>query len=558
MEVINNVKLSLGFNLRQPKKVETQTVIYCVVKINSKQIKLPINCKVYSYQWNNKQQMCSVKPNMIDNDRINNIEANKKILGIKNSYLELINYLCGEYMTDSQIKDTIKSQINEIVMANTDNLRKEVVRTKKATTILDKALKIYTEEIKKVSEGTLKTYTYQLKRFKDYCKEVGKDKESMLTQKGINDYQAYLERLDDRPSNKQINNYVKILCTLINNVITVHNAFIKEQKTIRPVKPMRLQEIKVTDIEDKKRRPLTSEELDKIINCELDNKLSEYRDLFVMQCNCGYRVSDSAIIWNSDNYKYTKINGNEYIEIVPKKEKNKGVKAIIWINDRVKGILDKYKNGFKYVDFDNKFDDNLNKYIKQIAKIAGLDSKESWINAKGDKCEDYLYNIIASHFARYTFVNNCFEMGMSAEEIMKFSGHKEKSMITEVYGLRNQEQRFKEADKVINRINKPVAKKAEPVTTNINLFSVGKYANLLDEFKMCLYEYMGADKTVYDLDSFEMLFRYSINHCQDFYKKYRINAVLFNKEYSKTKDIVTKYEKADKFIKLLKTTIGII
>lgn len=466
MEVINNVKMSLGFNLRAPKKIDTQRIVYCVIKLDDKQIKLPIDCKVYSYQWDKKKQICKVNNTMMSEDRENNIKVNKKIFDIKCEYMEFINYLCAaDNLSKEQIENNLRENINNIVMANKNsNLRDSVVRTKKATTILEKALKIYCEQ-REVKESSKEVYEGDINTFKKYCAEVGKDKESMLTQSGINDYQNYL--IEKGNSNTNVNKKVKIICMLVNNVISVHNDFKKEQKTIKAVKQIRLKEVKATQIEDKKRRPLSDEEIRKLINCKLDDELSEYRDLFILQCYCGYRVSDTAKIWNKENYEYQKIGNNEYILITPKKEERKGVQAIIWLNDDVKCILKRYENGFKYADYNNrKFENTYNDNIKKISKIAELNTLENWINAKGEKESDYLYNIIASHFARYTFVSKCFDMGMSAEQIIMFSGHKDKTMINEVYGLRSKEQKFVIANDIIKSITKSQSNDAESITEN--------------------------------------------------------------------------------------------
>ena len=40
MQTLNDVKISFNFNLRNPKKVEAETQIYCVVKVNNKQYNL--------------------------------------------------------------------------------------------------------------------------------------------------------------------------------------------------------------------------------------------------------------------------------------------------------------------------------------------------------------------------------------------------------------------------------------------------------------------------------------------------------------------------------------
>ena len=61
MQTLNNVNVSLNFNLRQPNKKTASSPIYCVVKIDRRQLKVPTGLKVYGYQWDKQRQQCADK-----------------------------------------------------------------------------------------------------------------------------------------------------------------------------------------------------------------------------------------------------------------------------------------------------------------------------------------------------------------------------------------------------------------------------------------------------------------------------------------------------------------
>ena len=140
----------------------------------------------------------------------------------------------------------------------------------------------------------------------------------------------------------------------------------------------------------------------------------------------------------------------EFIVIDTKKE---NTKSVIYINDTVRTILERYEKGFKYVKFNTVFDVNYNKSLKQIFKKVGLDSTETWIDSKGITRTAKLYEIISSHFARYTFIGDCFKKGMTANEIMEFSGHASEKMVSEVYKVCTIKDKLNKSAKTIERIN---------------------------------------------------------------------------------------------------------
>ena len=453
--------ISLNFNLREPK-CNKPTNVYAVVKIGSHQFKFPTGCMINSWQWNKKKQIPILEGNMTTVDTSNSLKVSRKLSQIRLDFLNYYYYLCtcSETKTVEEIKESVRKLItsnnNEEDM-NDDNLNKNVVRTPKASTLLNKAFDLYysvfRSKIKDISKSRLKG---KLNAFINYCVENDINKCSSLSQKGLNKYQKYLidkskELGSKGDSNNTINGKCRVVARMVNFMVG-HDSFSRYKLT--KVEYLALEEFHAKGV-DKKRRPLTNEELNKLMTCEeLSDKEKEYRDLFILECSAGYRVSDTPKLFDSSMQRFHSKNGNEYITIVPQKEETKRIIAVIWLNETVKSILGRYKDGFRYANINKQsYSGNLIYNLRNIFRKAGLSSIEKWIDAKGNQCEDKLYNIISSHFARYTFIyNGLFVYGFTPDELKEFTGHADDTMISEVYKVYNEEDKVAVADKALNRV----------------------------------------------------------------------------------------------------------
>ena len=135
MEKLNysNGSVTLNFNLREPKKLKGSTNVYAVVKVQGKQIKLPINCKVNPWQWDSKKQVPKICKDMTQQSIDNALQINSIINDVRMTFY---NYLCsGETITIEGITETIKQH----VISNNDMANKNAVpprRTVTATKLL--------------------------------------------------------------------------------------------------------------------------------------------------------------------------------------------------------------------------------------------------------------------------------------------------------------------------------------------------------------------------------------------------------------------------------------
>ena len=499
--------VSLNFNLREPKGNKA-TNVYAVIRLGSIQLKLPTKCKVNSWQWDKKKQMPIVVGDITETDYFNNLKVYSTLSQVRLDILKYYSYLCtgSENVTVKELKDSIR----EIVLSrlkdedmNDDNLSKSVVRTPKASTLLHNAFDLYYgtyhKSTKEVSKSREKG---KLDAFIAYCDEKGLNKTSSLSQKGLNKYQQYLinrsmELGVKGDSNRTINTKCQIIARMINFMVGNENF---SRYKLSKVEYQALEEYHAKG-EDKKRRPLTNEELDKLMSCDiLNNREKEYRDLFILECNAGYRVSDTPKLFSPSLQRFHSKGGNEYLTIVPKKEETKNIIAVIWLNKTVKTILERYKNGFKYADINKThYSRNLIYNLRNIFEKAGLDSTEKWIDAKGNQHEDKLYNIVGSHFARYTFIyHGLFDYGFTPEELKDFTGHADDTMINEVYKVYSEEDIVTVANKALNRVmagaSTSTTSQASAVANPLNnLFAYDSFISIID--------LMNSNNDVFHLDS---------------------------------------------------------
>lgn len=107
---------------------------------------------------------------------------------------------------------------------------------------------------------------------------------------------------------------------------------------------------------------------------------------------------------------------------------------IIELNDQSKAILDKYK--------DEEFEGDrvlpmitnqrMNKYIKELGQLAGIDEPVRITNYKGNERIDEVktkYELLCTHTGRRTFICNALSLGIPVNVVMKWTGHSDyKSM----------------------------------------------------------------------------------------------------------------------------------
>lgn len=414
--------VSLNFNLREPHKKGT-TPIYAVVRVGRKQFKIPMGCSIKPWQWDEKKQL--PYNNVGKEDEANATKIIKTIMLIRLGFQKNCAYLC--HITD--IQELKKRTLN---MGQKATTKKTV--TAKATPIMERAFELYYVENPDVKETTRKVMRDRLNSFLAFLAETG-DAVKRLTQRGISEYRDYLVAQREKGrhiSNAQINNLCSVVARSI-RVIATHSEFARYNVSKVDYEALKLKEVKAKN-EWKKKRPLTEKEVMALKSCQtLTPQEQEFRDLFLLECECGCRVSDLPKLFDQSVQKHYMDNGREVIAIDTQKEH---IRAYIWLTDAVKEYLAKYgNNGFKYAHPDNTraFTNKYNRIIRNIARKAGLTGVETYKDANGNIKTMHLCDIISSHFARYTFIRKMLQQGYNADELRRLTGHADTTMINEVY-----------------------------------------------------------------------------------------------------------------------------
>lgn len=146
-------------------------------------------------------------------------------------------------------------------------------------------------------------------------------------------------------------------------------------------------------------------------------KLKKVRDLFCFMSFTSLRYSDMA------NLKWENVHDG-YIECVQIKTCEKVKIPLVSL---AMELLNEYgKNGKNGTVFKALSNQKFNDYLKEAAKIAGLNREVTKYNMRGSEreCQTYkFYEIISAHVARRTFVCCSLAFGIPPEVVMSCTGH---------------------------------------------------------------------------------------------------------------------------------------
>lgn len=178
---------------------------------------------------------------------------------------------------------------------------------------------------------------------------------------------------------------------------------------------------------------LSNEEFEGLFNLDLaeNKKYAQVRDVFCFACATGLRYSDL------DQLKREHIKRDE-IRLIVKKTKEP---LTVPLNPYSASILEKYMGKAKPLPVISN--QKMNAYLKGwtekdrngkpiehqgICQLAGIDEEIEIVRFRGTKRETATfpkYKLIGVHTGRKTFATLSLEKGMSAEEVMTITGHRD-------------------------------------------------------------------------------------------------------------------------------------
>lgn len=180
--------------------------------------------------------------------------------------------------------------------------------------------------------------------------------------------------------------------------------------------------------DDKERKYLKDQ-----LTRRMPERLNQAKDIFVVGCLTGQRVSDYKRI-NASMYR-TLSDGREYIYL----QQDKTHKWIyIPLDVRVKSILEKYGGYLPKI-----YDQHLNERIKIVGRLmgwrenAGITELHGALQVQTKKC---FYDCIKTHTARRSFATNAYKRRISLSSIMIITGHSSEAMLKKYLKLDNEER----------------------------------------------------------------------------------------------------------------------
>ena len=195
---------------------------------------------------------------------------------------------------------------------------------------------------------------------------------------------------------------------------------------------------------------LTEDELKRIYELKLEGEkafLVKYRDIFLFGCYTGMRGSDLLKV---QSFSFTETaRGTRVFKYVPYKTIKKSqvplsIPLTLW--DECDIIAKRNNYSFPKVT-----EQKLRKYIKEIGKLAEIDEDYYVTSGSMKRKEPYKkYELMTIHTARRTFCTLLYfgNYGLSANEIMKMSGHTKESTFMKYIRATGDEV----ADKIVKKI----------------------------------------------------------------------------------------------------------
>ena len=429
--------ISYHFNLRNPKG-EKPTPIYMVIRLEGKQYKYPLGCKIIPSQWDKRKERPFISPYLSELDNRNNFIIINKITLMKTLFFDVKSYICNNQTDLMGIKKIIDEKFGK---GNRMTRKKE-----NALIELGKLI-----EAQRMGEDSKYGYQSELKCFTKFIEKKGKNilEWEEITLPLMKEYEKWLNTLKvkHRITHEMVSYEDNTIIGKKGKIYTIltyadSNGKIDLQKTNLYKFKGKEQKDHVED----NQIYLTEEEWDRIKSLNLSNELdNKVRDLFCFQCEVGQRYED--------------INGLEPI-IKENKIKifQKKTKRTIYapLTDLAKEILNRYNYKLPKISIQK-----ANKSLKEIAKLAGINHKERIVEMRGGN--PYIYEveawqIVGTHTARRSFISNGLKT-TDSNVLRKITGHSTDSAFSRYNRMSSEDA----ADVIIN--NQEDSKQTLPSST---------------------------------------------------------------------------------------------
>lgn len=437
----------LHFNLRRPNS-RRATLIYAVATLWGQQIKVSTGVKVYAAHWDKDRQIARMSGGLSILDSRNNAIVNAKIMEVAIQIERLKQYLCEhvELLADeAKVKSLFVDYVNPTV--------KKTMAAKKNTTPL-KATAVFTKVISEHWNYEKQGTRQKMATVREFCKWLESNGGDTLENVSKKTLALYERHLNTTPTTRsKIGAEYKTVKTKMGHIMSV----IRKAKKFEDfpdeintsVENYELQTKKLKDDDLSRSFALTYEEVERLYACQgLSDIDTEIKDLFVLQCEMGQRIS-TMLLWLKGEYT----ENEDFFDMISTKIP-RGVS--IPITARIREIQEKYKNGMQLMGKKKEATiiNSIDRNIKKIAKAAGLTRLYTYQSQIGDETYDEtepICDLMRSHIARHTFITQRLREGWTKDEVKIVSGHDSDDMIDRVYAHLTKEDKKRQ---LVERINK--------------------------------------------------------------------------------------------------------
>lgn len=437
------LNFGINFNLREPKS-NKPTLIYAVVSYRSQQFKVSTNTKVVPTQWDVKRQLCTIGRGLTRLDNRNNLIANQRIKDILVAFTDFKFTLYNSVNIDNV---DIKSLLYSIIEPHIK--RRKAINHDKPTIVLLRSI-----DNLEIKESSKKQYHNMIKLFQSWLKDSGiKDSWNNITKYNIEAFRGYL--IDNSYLVITINITISVLIKRLKSIDIIDN-WNFDNTRISKIEPLRGMLSKEDTSEEE--IALSHEDLDILYQFnDLTERQIEVRDLFVLQANCGQRISDLSKLFDVDI--------TDKMDTIIIQQQKTNAKAYIPITPIIREILIRYKNGFRHINLNSEhYRVRVNRELKEVCKkIKRFNVITTFKKQKGKEVVSIdlqIYKRIHTHTARHSFVTNWIRDGKDKNTLILISGHSDLNMINNVY------QHLNDTDKcnLLKRASKPktTTKKSKP------------------------------------------------------------------------------------------------
>lgn len=391
-----NLFAKVTFYLKEPKSVK-ETLIYAFFHFSNKQLKLSTGKKILPKHWDADKQKAK-------RGIVNEQEINQRLIFLQNNLNTIYNKMLSDGINPTS--ELIKAEFlsNEFF---------DVEKKSNFFDILELFIENYTNNGIRPGNRTIQRYKVLQRKLIEYSNkkkiEITFDKVNV---EFCNDFVHYL--LKKEITNNTVGTYVKNIKLFMrwsedNEYHTNHS--------YRKFKVFKTETFQVS---------LNDNEIKSIIELDLSSSpsLDKARDIFLLQCSLGLRISDLKRL-NKSHFNLQ----DGFVEIVSQKTHKF---QLIPLSELSLKIINKYyDSGLPFIS-----DQKHNVHIKEICKRAGIVETVNDYKEIGNKLVEEpkpKYEMISTHTARRTFITKMKNLGLPDELIKMSTGHKTNTELNKYY-----------------------------------------------------------------------------------------------------------------------------